>query len=382
LLLLAAVLLVAAVLLNLRPRVSEKPINLVPIVVAREDIEPYSVLSSSQVTLSSTTIPETLAMDYYQASADVAGLMTTRFIAAGQQVSREDAKPIEEVRYVADMELEIVSFPAVFSEMVAGQLRPGHKINVYGYRREAGKENPGEAILVASNVWVVDVRTAAGDEVGEEMQEPEPAESGALFAAPGIGAVSQPASVVAVAAAPDVVQDVIFAFGAKGYDAWVTLAPSPESIAPIAPQPTPTPQPQEPTPAPQETVEPTSLVGAIYMSNRDGGPKLDVFPNNTSVVWAVVNLQYSPDGPVSIRLEIRDEGGNLAFTGDFAHPRSGQHSYLIAPAGGFTPDTEYTTTLHVEGERFSAKWRLQGDSVLPDTGGADLAVEDEGSHGY
>jgi len=349
------------VLLNLRPRVSEKPINLVPIVVARQDVEPYSVLSSSQVTLSSTKIPETLAMDYYQEPADVAG--------------------IEEVRYVADMGLEIVSFPAVFSEMVAGQLRPGHKINVYGYRREAGKDNPGEAILVASNVWVVDVRTATGDEVREETQEPEP-DSGALFAAPGVGAVSEPASVVAVAAAPDVVQDVILAFGAKGYDAWVTLAPSPEHITEVAPQPTPTPQPEEVPPAPQETVEPTSIVGAVYMSNRDGGPKLDVFPNNTSVVWAVVNLQYSPDGPVSIRLEIRDQGGNLAFTGDFTHPKSGQHSYLIAPAGGFTPDTEYTTTLHVEGERFSAKWRLQGDSVLPDTGGADLAVEDEGSHGY
>ncbi len=380
-LLLAGVLLVAAVLLNLRPRVSEKPINLVPIVVARQDIEPYSVLASSQVTLSSTKIPETLAMDYYQEPADVAGLMTTRFIAAGQQVSREDAKPIEEVRYVADMGLEIVSFPAVFSEMVAGQLRPGHKINVYGYRREAGKDNPGEAILVARNVWVVDVRTATGDDVREEVQEPE-SDSGGLFAAPGVGAVSQPASVVAVAAAPDVVQDVIFAFGAKGYDAWVTLAPSPEHIAPIVPQPTPAPQPQEPPPTPQETVEPTSIVGAIYMSNRDGGPKLDVFPNNTSVVWAVANLQYSPDGPVSIRLEVRDQGGNLAFMGDFSHPRSGQHSYLIAPAGGFKPDTEYTTALFVKDERFSVEWRLQGDSVLPDTGGDDLAVEDEGSHGY
>jgi len=378
LLLLAAILAVAAVLVNLRPREPLKTIDLVPVVVASQDIGPYSIISSGQVTLGSTKIPETLAADYYKEPDEVVGFMTTRFIKAGQQVSLEDAKPIEKVRYVEDMKLEIVSFPAIFSEMVAGQVKPGHKINVYGYEPETGKDRPGEAILVASNVWVVDVRTATGEEVEEEAEQTQQ-EVGGLFTAPGVGGFSQPASVVAVAASPEVVQDIIYAFGAKGYEAWVTLAPSPENIPPVATLATPTPQPQE-TPAAIEP-RPASLVGAIYMSDRDGGPKVDVFPNNTSVVWAIVNLQYSPDGPVAIRIAVHDQGGTLVFEGDFTHPRSGQESYLIVPVKAFTPDTAYETTLYVGDKSFSVGWELSGNSILPKTGGDPSVTEDEGSSG-
>jgi hypothetical protein len=369
---------VAAVLVNLRPREPQKPISRVPVVVAGQDIAPYSIISSSQVTLGATEIPQTLAKNYYEKSEEVVGYMSTRFIKAGQQLSREDAKPIEEVRYVEDMKLEIVSFPAIFSEMVAGQVRPGHRINVYGYQTESGKDSPGEAILVASNVWVVDVRTSTGEEVEEQAQETQP-EGAGFFSAPGVGTLSQPASVVSVAASPEVVQDIIYAFGARGYDAWVTLAPSSENIPPVAPRATPTPQVQE-TPTPTE-VTPTTLVGAVYMSDRDGGAKIDVFPNSTSVVWAIVNLQYSPDGPVSIRIDIHDKGGTLVFQGDFTHPRSGQESYLIVPTGGFTPDTAYKTTLHAGGKTFSAEWELHGNSMLPETGGDSLTTEDDGSSG-
>jgi len=371
---LAAILAVAAVLVNLRPREPQITINLVPVVVARQDIEPYSIISPSQVALGSTEIPETLAKDYYENPEEVAGFMTTRFIKAGQQISREDAKPIEKVRYVEDMRLEVVSFPATFSEMVAGQVKPGHRINVYGYREESGKDNPGEAILVAGNVWVVDVRTATGEEVKQEAEQTNQ-EGGGLFGVPGVGTLSQPASVVAVAAPPEVVQDIIYAFGAKGYEAWVTLAPSPENIPPVATRATPTPQATPATtPQTQETPttiepRPASLVGAIYMSDRDGGPKVDVFPNNVSVVWAIVNLQYSPDGLVAIHIDVHDQGGTLVFGADFIHPKSGQESYLIVPTKAFTPDTAYTTTLHVSDKSFSVEWKLQGNAILPKTGG-------------
>jgi hypothetical protein len=376
LLVLAGILAVAAVLVNLRPREPQKPINLVPVVVARQDIEPYSTISSSQVTLGSAEIPETLAADYYGQPDEVVGFMATRRIRAGQQLRREDAKPMETVRYVDDMTLEIVSFPAIFSEMVAGQVKPGHRINIYGYQVESGKDRPGEAILVASNVWVVDVRTATGEEVEPEAGQTDQ-EAGGLFSAPGLGTLSQPGSVVAVAAPPEVVQDIIYAFGAKGYNAWVTLAPSAENIPPVAPRATPTPQPQE-TPT---TIQPSpSLVGAVYMSDRDAGPKLDAFPNNTSVVWAIVNLQYSPDGPVAIRIDVHDQGGTLVFEGDFTHPRSGQESYLIVPTQGFTPDTTYTTNLYVGDKTFSAEWKLHGNAILPKTGG-DTTAEDDGGGG-
>jgi hypothetical protein len=371
---LAAILVVAAVLVNLRPRERAQPVQLVPVVVATEDIAPYSIIESDQVIVGSTEMPETLAKDYYLDAEAPVGFMTTRFVKAGQQISREDAKPIESVRYVEDMGLEIVSFPAVFSEMVAGQVKPGHKINVYGYREQTGKDNPGEAVLVASNVWVVDVRTATGDEVRQEGQQS--AEEGGLFTAPSVGVLAQPASVVAVAAPPEVVQDLIYAFGARGYEAWVTLAPRPGVIPPITSLATPTPPLQQPGEGAQPTPtliepEPSSLVGAIHMSDRDGGPKIDVFPNNTSVVWAVVNLQYSPDGAVPIRIVIHDAGGAPVFDDDFVHPQSGQRSYLIVPANGFAPSASYTTTLHVSGKTFSVDWRLQGNAVLPKTGGDD-----------
>ena len=366
-LLLAVILAIAVVLVNRRPRPKET-INLVPVVIARQDIEPYSIISSDQVTLGSIKIPVTLAKDYYEQPQELAGLMTTRFIKAGQQISREDAKPIEKVRYVEDMHLEIVSFPAVFSEMVAGQVQPGHKVNIYGYRTESGLGNPGELVLVASNVWVVDVRTASGEMVKPEATEEAQQESGGLFGVPGVGTVAQPASVVTVAAQPDVVQDIIHAFGAKGYSAWVTLAPSPENITPVAIMPTVQETPTMTVSMPTVVQTTSTLVGAIYMSNRDGGPKVDTFPNNTSVVWAIVNLQYSPSGPLPIRIDVHGPNETPVFEGDFTHPKSGQESYLIVPTSVFIPDTMYTTTLYAGGKTFSVKWELRGDARLPGTG--------------
>ena len=371
-LLFAAILAVAAIWINLTPRETQRPVSLVSVVVAGRDIPPYTVISPDQVGMGATQIPDTLAVDYYDRTDDVVGYMTTRAIKAGQLISREDAKPIAEVRYVEDMGLEIVSFPAVFSEMVAGQVKPGQRINIYGYEEETGKDAPGEAILVASNVWVVDVRTSIGEEVKGEEQQPE--QESALFSAPGLAGFSQPASVVAVAAPPTVVQDIIYALGAKGYSAWVTLAPSPENIPPVATLATPTPQP---TAYPQQTpsVPPasTSLSGAVYMSDRDGGPKVDVFPNNTSIVWAVVNLQYTPDGALPITIAVRDQGGVVAFSGSFSHPQSGQQSYLIVPTEQFAPDTAYQTELSTGDESFYAEWRLHGNATLPNTGGSDHA---------
>jgi hypothetical protein len=163
----------------------------------------------------------------------------------------------------------------------------------------------------------------------------------------------------------------------------VTLAPSPENIPPVAELATPTPQPEAtpgPTASAVETpvpavVAPASLTGAVYMSDQDGGPKMDAFPNNTSVVWAVVNLQYSPDGPINIRLDVRDASGALYFEADFVHPSSGQQSYLVVPMTGFSPDTTYTTRLFAGDKTFSVEWKLYGNSILPDTGGDDSSDE-------
>ena len=107
------------------------------------------------------------------------------------------------------------------------------------------------------------------------------------------------------------------------------------------------------------------------MSHQDGGPKVDSFPNNTSVVWAVANLQYTPDGPAPIELTVKSSEGEVAFQGQFTHPRSGQESYLIVPLAGFAADTAYRTELKISDKTFAVDWRLAGDSLLPNTGGSD-----------
>jgi hypothetical protein len=386
LLLLAAILAVAAIWVNFQPQEAPRPVNLVSVAVAQQDIAPYSIVAPGQAVLGPAEIPDTVAVDYYENTSELLGYMTTRFIKAGQRIGREDAKPIDQVRYVEDMALEVVSFPAVFSELVAGQVRPGQRINIYGYREETGSGNPGDAVLVASNVWVVDVRTSTGEEVLDRPADDQ-VDTGGLFTSPGLATFAQPASVVAVAAEPAVVRDIIFAFGAKGYSAWVTLAPSPSNIPPTVSFATPTPTPTrvptpEPTTAPVQTpgaqptpvatvTSPSSLTGAIYMSNRDAGPKIDAFPNNTSVVWVIANLQYTPDGPLPVRLDVRDRDDRLYFDGTFTHARSGQQSYLVVPLEGFSPDTEYTTRFYASDELLSVGWQLHGNSQLPNTGGDD-----------
>jgi len=379
LLILAGVLAIAVLLQNQCKQAAVEPptVDLVRIVVAGSSIEPYQSIEANQVRLGpSPGVPITEAADYYTELTQVIGLMTTRFIKTGQEITREDAKPAEEVRYVEQMALEIVSFPAVFSEMVAGQVRPGHKVNIYGYRGETGRGVAAETILVAGNVWVVDVRTAAGEEAREATPEAAAGRPAGIISSPSVrGAGAEPGSVLSVAASPDIVRKIIDAFGAQGYEAWVTLAPSPDHI-PTAPPPTSTPTrlppgtpipPNEPTPTPP--LPPPSLTGAVYMSHADDGPQVDVFPNTTSMAWAIVALQYRPDQPLPIRIDVKTaDGATTVFDRDEIHPQSGQVSYLINPAGGFSPDTKYTTTIYATDETFSADWQLCGNSPLPFTG--------------
>lgn len=376
LLILAGVLAVAAWLTRTRPDVKPLDDEFVRVVVAGADMEPYTTIEPSEVRLGPAPgLPAAQAAGYHTQLTQVIDLMTTRFIKAGQEISRVDARPIEEVRYVRDMELEIVSFPAVFSEMVAGQVQPGHKVNIYGYRKEGGRGMLAETILVAGNVWVVDVRTSGGAETTRATPEAPIQGTGGLLTSPSARIYdTEPASVLAVAAPPEVVIRIIDALGAQEYQAWVTLSPSPNYI-PIVPTRTPIPEPTavpEASP-PEPGLLPHGLIGAIYMSHTDDGPKVDVFPNSTSMVWAVVGLQYSPNGPLPIRIEVRTADGDAAmvFERDEVHPQSGQESYLVNPPGGFSPNTKYKTTVRAGTETFTVHWELSGDTPLPFTGEDD-----------
>ena len=376
LLILAGVLAVAVWITRTRPDVKPLDEEFVRVVVAGADMEPYTSIEPSEVKLGPAPgLPAAQAAGYHTQLTQVIDLMTTRFIKAGQEISRVDARPVEEVRYVRDMELEIVSFPAVFSEMVAGQVAPGHKVNIYGYRKEGGRSALAETILVAGNVWVVDVRTSGGAETTVATPVAPIEGTGGFLTSPSARIYdTEPGSVLTVAAPPDVVIRIIDALGAQEYQAWVTLSPSPSHI-PAVPTKTPL-QESAPTPegsSPQPGPLPHELVGAIYMSYTDDGPKVDVFPNSTSMVWAVVGLQYSPNEPLPTTIEVRTADGDavVVFERDEIHPQSGQESYLVNPPGGFSPNTKYKTTVYAGTETFTVHWELSGDTPLHFTGEDD-----------
>ncbi len=258
---LAIVLLLAGVGLSLRDILMPKP----PppprtVLVATTDIDTYTVLRPEMVErreVAAELVPE----GAYGELGEKTALITTRPIKEGEVITRDAAVAVGSSWRPARMDLEILSFPADFDKMVAGQIKPGHKINIYGYH--VGEEGEGAPVtLVAHNVWVVDARTASGAEAWAAT--PEPAEEGGPLGLRGLAERrAAPASIVTVAVEPEVAWKIIEALGAQKYRAWVTLA-GPEPITPIPAPPTPTPPqvavpppgPETPTPTPKATPSP------------------------------------------------------------------------------------------------------------------------------
>jgi hypothetical protein len=159
---------------------------------------------------------------------------------------------------------------------VGGQLKPGHRINLYAYRGERStvnlNKNP-EVRLIATDIPVVDVRSRQGDASGRLVPTATAAaqRTGGLFGAgPEESSRSDPGSIVTVAVPPELAFLVVDTLGAQGFDAWVTLAgnravqitPTPEPTLP----PTSTPVPPTNTPAPTPNIQAT--VQAIIQATR------------------------------------------------------------------------------------------------------------------
>lgn len=210
-LILAVVLGVVGILLSL-PRGSK--IVQREVIVAAEDIDTYTVLDEGMV--ERRTLLTTQAADAY--ATTTTPLMTTRPIRKGEPIRRANALPLDTFR--PGFPQEVISFPATVDKIVSGQVLPGHKINIYGYRPEQG-ERPGELILVAPKVWVVDVRTGQG----EESKAAGARAGGSEGLLTGLGLTRAPASIVTVASNRQIVMAIIEALGRNGLSAWVTLAP-------------------------------------------------------------------------------------------------------------------------------------------------------------
>jgi hypothetical protein len=204
--------------------------------LALTQIQPYTVITQDMVG-EDTAITQKDAKAIGAWTVDqVVGRMSTNLIAPGDRLTTANALPIEDVRLTSDPSLEIVSFNASVDRMVAGKVKPGSLINVYGYGRDP-KSNEPFTVLVEPRVWVVAV-SASGQNVTNATVVPDP-KTGKLTTSGGDQ--NRPATTLTVAVAPDKAFNIINSFGAQSMNAWVTLAANQSaSLTAATPLPPPT----------------------------------------------------------------------------------------------------------------------------------------------
>lgn len=210
----------------------------VKVLAAAQDIDTYQVVTLDMV----EEVTRTLATGVYTLTQvwnepEIVAtegmtkiiLFTTRPVKQGEILRKQNnVLPIEEARY-APLRLEVASFPVDINETVGGQVKPGHRINIYGYIEERPGHLAPPVQLIAEKIWVVDVRTAQADVVAPT---PAPATTpqapaGAFGINIGGGTVTtrEPEATITVAADPETIWRILEALVAQGFKAWVTLSP-------------------------------------------------------------------------------------------------------------------------------------------------------------
>ncbi|MCB9176144.1 MAG: hypothetical protein H6648_03220 [Caldilineae bacterium] len=238
----AALLLSTGLLLTLKDLFRPAPdLPRQSVALAAAVIEPYTILSLEMVR-AGEPLPaaEARARGAWPVDA-VLGKMSTQRITPGSLLTGVNLKPIEAVRFVDEMGLEVVSFAAGVDRLVGGQLRPGHLINLYGYGRD-GQSGEAYTRLIEPRLWVVDVSTAGGQAV--DLATPRPGLQGEGYAELREGR-DRPGTMVTIAVEPERAYRVIDALGAQGLSAWVTLAAS--ELAQVPPRATSEPVRAAPT---------------------------------------------------------------------------------------------------------------------------------------
>jgi hypothetical protein len=209
----------------------------VTVAVAAEQIEPYTVITEDMV----NTGEEIRAREARDRAAwevnQVVGKMSTELLAPGDLLTAVNVRPIEEVRFVEDLGLEIVSFQASVDQLVGGKLRPGHIINLYGTGDD--EENVPFTTLIEPRLWVVGV-SAGGRESAVETPEVDPETGEVVYRGD-----SRPTTLVTVAVPPEKAVNIIDSLSARGLSPYVTLAASQQvsgalatSVPPTAGPPT------------------------------------------------------------------------------------------------------------------------------------------------
>lgn len=204
---------------------------------ASQQIEPYTVITQDMIQISDNIRQRDAAEIAAYPFNAVVGKMTTAQINPGDTITAGNALPIEEVRYVRDLGLEVVTFAAGVDRTVGGRLRAGHVVNLYGF----GQDDEGVPFtrLIEPQLWVVEV-TAGGQPVSDATPEVDQDTGEVVIPS---DARQRNASLVTVAVEPERAYNIINSLGAERLSAWVTLSANQQALRALA-----TPVPVQPTP--------------------------------------------------------------------------------------------------------------------------------------
>ena len=209
------------------------------VVTVSVPVPPYTLLTPDM--LEEKTVPRGILDEpVYRSPEELAGKVTTTALAPGQIVYRHQAVPPAAFRYTDDPTLEVVSFPVDPARAVGGQVRIGHRVNVYRVLRLKTPALPeGEAIplaalkgaeaeVLAEAVPVVDVRSRSGEPAGARTAPSEIERS----ARPD-RQQQRPLQILAVAVDHATAEKLVeLAVEEEGdYELWVTLAPLTTTVA-------------------------------------------------------------------------------------------------------------------------------------------------------
>ncbi len=206
------------------------------LVVAGAEIPAYTLITPELLT--TREMARTLEQEpVYRRVEEVAGKISTGFIQAGALIYTSQAVAPAAFRLTDDERLEVVSFPVKPERAAGGQVRVGHRINIYRIALAVGPGKPDaspEELLsqrsaavevLARDVPVVDVRSTQGEPAGELVGRSHGQSQMEQQAAAAPRYV--PMSIITVAVPPAVAMDLVRLMGeTRGrYELWVTLAP-------------------------------------------------------------------------------------------------------------------------------------------------------------
>ncbi|MBN1399967.1 MAG: flagella basal body P-ring formation protein FlgA [Anaerolineae bacterium] len=234
--LIAAALLVVVLIMQIRgPRTAETEQESMTVVVAGHDIPPYTILESADLTTS--RVPPSEAVKSYVRVEQLVGKMLTDELRNGNIIRSEN---VVDLPSVWSDDMLIASFDVPTARIVGGQLRQGHFIDLLVTRPETQNQF-SEALWLASNLWVADVRQSSGAAVarptaaalpsGAVAPETQPTPRSGGFSLGGfsgattLGAQQGPANLVVIAAHRETVRTIADYLGARLYDPWIVVRP-------------------------------------------------------------------------------------------------------------------------------------------------------------